>query len=180
MPQVVVPLTMLMEMGFSEQRSLRALLLNQFEQTRSLDWLLANIDNPAYDEPLGESDFGYLQQYIAVDPLKNAIDNNICTYSVTGDEFVRQKWYFCYTCGLVDSEGCCEVCAKICHKGHHLSEPNPESQFFCDCGASGACQCLRIDGDEVEMNEEDMEEEQDQDQDQEQGQEQEQEQEQLE
>lgn len=42
--------------------------------------------------------------------------------------------YFCYTCGLVDSKGCCSACAQLCHAGHDLVY-STHSRFFCDCGA---------------------------------------------
>lgn len=70
-----------------------------------------------------------------------ALKSNKCTFTVTGRQYVTQTWYHCYTCGLVDSEGCCESCMKVCHKGHKLSAPT-SSQFFCDCGSGGSCQAL--------------------------------------
>lgn len=40
-----------------------------------------------------------------------------------------------------DSWGCCLVCAKICHKGHTLSE-RKHGEFFCDCGQAGFCKAI--------------------------------------
>ncbi|KAL0024070.1 hypothetical protein WJX79_002966 [Trebouxia sp. C0005] len=68
-----------------------------------------------------------------------------CTFSGNGDDFIDQHWYFCYTCGLVDSKGCCSACAQVCHAGHDLVY-STHSRFFCDCGAGvprcPACKCL--------------------------------------
>ena len=47
-------------------------------------------------------------------------------------------------------EGCCSLCARICHKGHDIGYSR-KSSFFCDCGAEVAtaieqkrtsCKCL--------------------------------------
>ena len=35
--------------------------------------------------------------------------------------------YHCYTCGLVDTEGCCESCRNVCHKDHLVSEAQDSS-----------------------------------------------------
>ena len=58
----------------------------------------------------------------------------LCTYASTGNSFTEQHWYYCYTCGLTESEGCCSICVKVCHKGHDVSYSR-RSRFFCDCGA---------------------------------------------
>ncbi|MCI02286.1 auxin transport protein BIG, partial [Trifolium medium] len=59
---------------------------------------------------------------------------------------MEQHWYFCYTCDLTVSKGCCSVCAKVCHRGHRVVYSR-SSRFFCDCGAGGVrgsnCQCLK-------------------------------------
>ncbi|KAK9817780.1 hypothetical protein WJX72_002069 [[Myrmecia] bisecta] len=71
---------------------------------------------------------------------------NVCTFISSGEAFVEQHWYFCYTCGLVDSKGCCSVCAQVCHAGHDLVYSG-KSRFFCDCGAGvpgcPQCKCLQ-------------------------------------
>jgi len=71
-----------------------------------------------------------------------------CTFVVTGGDFSEQHWYNCYTCGLVWDQGCCSLCAQICHKGHDVGYSR-KSSFFCDCGAEVAansskppCKCL--------------------------------------
>ena len=66
-----------------------------------------------------------------------------CTFAATSLRHAYQLWRPCYTCGLVDSNGCCQVCAATCHAGHQLGEERL-SNFFCDCGSRGPafCQCL--------------------------------------
>jgi len=79
------------------------------------------------------------------DRVREAIRNNVCTFSVTGRNYAHQGWYYCYTCGYVDSEGVCESCRNVCHAGHHVSDRIRESSFFCDCGGTashGSCKCL--------------------------------------
>ena len=61
----------------------------------------------------------------------------VCTFAVTGSNFTEQHWYYCYTCGLTQSEGCCSICVKVCHRGHIVSYSR-RSRFFCDCGAGAA------------------------------------------
>lgn len=132
-----------MNMGFSRNRVFRGLLLNRFDQESTLEWLLSNVDDPSLDEPLNINDVDLLHPRSA--SVDEAIEQNICTYSVTGDDYAVQNWYNCYTCGLVDGEGCCEVCVNTCHRGHKVSEVQRSSSFFCDCGASGKCQSLSSD-----------------------------------
>ncbi|KAJ3693241.1 hypothetical protein LUZ60_008721 [Juncus effusus] len=70
----------------------------------------------------------------------------VCTFTSSGSNFMEQHWYFCYTCDLTVSKGCCSVCARVCHKGHRVVYSR-SSRFFCDCGAGGvrgsSCQCLK-------------------------------------
>uniref|UniRef100_A0A1I7VYD8 Zinc finger in N-recognin family protein n=1 Tax=Loa loa TaxID=7209 RepID=A0A1I7VYD8_LOALO len=65
----------------------------------------------------------------------------LCTFASTAKEFVQQHWYNCYTCGMVEGEGVCSVCAVNCHRNHDLSYSKFGS-FFCDCGAKG-CVALK-------------------------------------
>lgn len=60
---------------------------------------------------------------------------SLCTYTSTGNQYVEQHWYYCYSCCLDGSEGVCSVCARVCHKGCELTY-SKFSRFFCDCGAS--------------------------------------------
>ncbi|KAL6600586.1 hypothetical protein ACP70R_045386 [Stipagrostis hirtigluma subsp. patula] len=75
-----------------------------------------------------------------------SLASKVCTFTSSGSNFMEQHWYFCYTCDLTVSKGCCSVCAKVCHRGHRVVYSR-SSRFFCDCGAGGvrgsSCQCLK-------------------------------------
>ncbi|CAN0876126.1 Auxin transport protein BIG [Linum grandiflorum] len=77
---------------------------------------------------------------------ERALASKVCTFTSSGSNFMEQHWYFCYTCDLTVSKGCCSVCAKVCHRGHRVVYSR-SSRFFCDCGAGGVrgsnCQCLK-------------------------------------
>ncbi|CAI0553248.1 unnamed protein product [Linum tenue] len=77
---------------------------------------------------------------------ERALASKVCTFTSSGSNFMEQHWYFCYTCDLTVSKGCCSVCAKVCHHGHRVVYSR-SSRFFCDCGAGGVrgsnCQCLK-------------------------------------
>ncbi|EOD21681.1 hypothetical protein EMIHUDRAFT_207692 [Emiliania huxleyi CCMP1516] len=57
----------------------------------------------------------------AVERRARQLACRVCTYAVTGSNFTDQHWYYCYTCGLTQSEGCCSVCIRVCHAGHVVS-----------------------------------------------------------
>ena len=65
----------------------------------------------------------------------------MCTFARNGANYVQQHWYYCYTCGLVDSRGCCGACVQACHADHDTVY-SACSNFFCDCG-SGSARCVR-------------------------------------
>lgn len=67
----------------------------------------------------------YVSEETSVAPL--------CTYTTTGDQYVEQHWYFCYSCDLAGTDGVCSVCARLCHQGCELAY-SKFSRFFCDCG----------------------------------------------
>lgn len=77
---------------------------------------------------------------------ERALASRVCTFTSSGSNFMEQHWYFCYTCDLTVSKGCCSVCAKVCHRGHKVVYSRL-SRFFCDCGAGGvrgtSCLCLK-------------------------------------
>jgi len=71
-----------------------------------------------------------------------------CTFAQSGQQFVEQHWFQCYTCGLTDSRGCCLSCVRLCHAGHDVVYA-ARSRFFCDCGGENGpreqavqCKCL--------------------------------------
>lgn len=77
---------------------------------------------------------------------ERVLASKVCSFTSSGSNFMEQHWYFCYTCDLTVSKGCCSVCARVCHRGHRVVYSR-SSRFFCDCGAGGvrgsSCQCLR-------------------------------------
>ncbi|KAL3677862.1 hypothetical protein R1sor_020818 [Riccia sorocarpa] len=77
---------------------------------------------------------------------EKALASRVCTFTSSGSNFMEQHWYFCYTCDLTVSKGCCSVCARVCHRGHKVVYSRL-SRFFCDCGAGGvrgsSCLCLK-------------------------------------
>lgn len=76
---------------------------------------------------------------------QETLNKRLCTFTTTGKNFSGQHWYYCYSCSLSFSEGCCSVCVQVCHAGHDVSYSR-YSRFFCDCGAGAVrgfkCQCL--------------------------------------
>jgi hypothetical protein len=66
-----------------------------------------------------------------------------CTYRQTGREYQMQHWYYCYTCDLVGSKGCCSVCVRRCHAGHQVAYSR-KANFFCDCGHSSHCKSMPV------------------------------------
>ena len=74
--------------------------------------------------------------------IRNAVNNGICTFTVTGNNFKRQKYYRCITCNMSEGEGACISCINSCHFGHSLSELKL-NYFFCDCTSHGNCKAMR-------------------------------------
>ena len=78
-------------------------------------------------------------------PLSTALSvpfsSQHCSFSNTYFRHAQQLWRPCYTCNLIDANGCCSVCAVTCHAGHQLGEERI-SNFFCDCGSRGPALCL--------------------------------------
>jgi len=72
-----------------------------------------------------------------------AVAGKCCTYAQTGNSYTEQHWYFCYTCKLQGSNGCCTVCVRTCHRGHDVGYSR-FSRFFCDCGASTTTACKAL------------------------------------
>ncbi|CAL0317336.1 unnamed protein product [Lupinus luteus] len=113
------------------------------EGSDSLEWDAASVD-----EDDATSDGEVVSIYKDDEDANNerALASKVCTFTSSGNNYMEQHWYFCYTCDLTVSKGCCSVCAKVCHRGHRVVYSR-SSQFFCDCGAGGVrgsnCQCLK-------------------------------------
>jgi len=67
--------------------------------------------------------------------IARSVAQGYCTFNVTKKSYAPQFLYHCLTCGLVGNLGCCEVCAKICHKDHKITQRGYSTGFFCDCGS---------------------------------------------
>ena len=67
---------------------------------------------------------------------ERSLASKFCTFTTSGSNFMEQHWYFCYTCDLTVSKGCCSICAMVCHRGHRVVYSRL-SRFFCDCGVGG-------------------------------------------
>jgi len=139
----------IVSMGFTSRQARRALLLNNLDAELALDWLLEHSNDPE-DAPLSASEARQILETVQsletraeesmATKVEKCIKDKKCTFVATGRNYAAQDWYHCYSCGLVDSEGVCESCAVVCHKGHKLSEKKKAGSFFCDCGA-GAYNC---------------------------------------
>ncbi|OVA16901.1 zinc finger protein [Macleaya cordata] len=119
---------------------------NQERESTSIDCDATSVDE---DEDDGTSD----GELASIDKdeeedssSERVLASKVCTFTSSGSNFMEQHWYFCYTCDLTVSKGCCSVCAKVCHRGHRVVYSRL-SRFFCDCGAGGvrgsSCQCLK-------------------------------------
>ncbi|KAK2663188.1 hypothetical protein Ddye_001762 [Dipteronia dyeriana] len=104
--------------------------VDEDEDDGTSDGEVASIDKDEEEDPNSE----------------RALASKVCTFTSSGSNFMEQHWYFCYTCDLTVTKGCCSVCAKVCHRGHRVVYSR-SSRFFCDCGAGGVrgsnCQCLK-------------------------------------
>jgi len=80
-----------------------------------------------------------------IEEEKTADDNDVCTFVKTGAQHQTQHFYYCYTCNLVNSKGCCTTCAKKCHQGHDVVYAR-STRCYCDCGdgtGPNPCKCLK-------------------------------------
>ena len=57
----------------------------------------------------------------------------VCTYYFTGNQYLRQPFYFCHSCFTNPRAGCCYQCMQTCHLGHNISFKG-SINGFCDCG----------------------------------------------
>ena len=98
------------------------------------------------------------QFFISLYEVPCFIANQMCTFRDTAllvtqnikDKknvvIVRQLWYNCKDCNLVEKNVCCNVCAKICHANHELTFADYSKSFSCNCGANedGSCFALNL------------------------------------
>ncbi|XP_042440937.1 auxin transport protein BIG-like [Zingiber officinale] len=119
---------------------------NQESGSVSLDCDATSADEDD-DDATSDGEFGSIDKDEEDDnDSERALASKVCTFTSSGSNFMEQHWYFCYTCDLTISKGCCSICAKVCHRGHRVVYSR-SSRFFCDCGAGGvrgsSCQCLK-------------------------------------
>jgi hypothetical protein len=101
-------------------------------------------DNPHMEMDDSNTIFGNAEQR-PTHALKQALENGICTRSVTGDRHDYQPWYECLTCKL-DLEhlesGICQSCVERCHKDHVTYQRWTHTRSFCDCiHTAKGCEC---------------------------------------
>jgi hypothetical protein len=131
----------MIDIGFLEQRARKALLLARFNLEDAVEWLALHQDDSDIDEPLSFAQLKALNAVVprvgitVCDALRAAIDAGVCTFAVTGKQFVPQYWLSCETCNFGEREGVCVSCARRCHRGHKLSAPKASRRFYCDCQA---------------------------------------------
>ncbi|KAL8124720.1 auxin transport protein BIG isoform X1 [Apium graveolens] len=119
---------------------------NQEGNSTSIDCDATSVDEDE-DDGTSDGDVGSIDKDDEEDSNnEKTLASKVCTFTSSGSNFMEQHWYFCYTCDLTVSKGCCSVCAKVCHRGHRVVYSR-SSRFFCDCGAGGVrgsnCQCLK-------------------------------------
>jgi len=134
-PALISPLV---DMGFSESRTIKALIINMLNTEIAVQWLIDHSDDPDIDEPLPPSSLlriAYAYHLIPNPELEQCLSSSICTFTLTQRHYVAQHYYMCHTCQLIGGRGCCGSCARICHAGHQVEGPRPSESFFCDCGA---------------------------------------------
>ncbi|XP_075510636.1 LOW QUALITY PROTEIN: auxin transport protein BIG-like [Primulina tabacum] len=145
--------------SFSSRKNVENLVLTVNQGPTSVDCDNASVDDDDEDDGTSDGEVGSEDKGDEDDNnSERALASKVCTFTSSGSNFMEQHWYFCYTCDLTVSKGCCSVCAKVCHRGHRVVYSR-SSRFFCDCGAGGvrgsSCQCLKprkVTGSSIETN----------------------------
>lgn len=143
LPDVAESVQMMVEMGFSESRARKAMLLARGSLADAVEWLAEHQNDADIDAELTYTQLRALEYIVAcadapvLPSLRDAIDAGVCTFAVTGKFYCPQVFYRCETCRFGESEGVCASCAKRCHRNHQLSEPQNSTRFYCDCQATG-------------------------------------------
>ncbi|OHT14173.1 hypothetical protein TRFO_03247 [Tritrichomonas foetus] len=73
-------------------------------------------------------------EWVISNKLKIIGFDTVCTFSFTGVSYASQQWYECFDC-FTAPEGCCEFCARHCHKHHPILDKG-FAKAYCDCGHS--------------------------------------------
>ncbi|KAH0788076.1 Zinc finger in N-recognin family protein [Histomonas meleagridis] len=61
---------------------------------------------------------------------------NKCSIQENGVKYVKQKMYYCSTCGIVGNLVVCEACARVCHASHDVCLADEGKCALCCCGTS--------------------------------------------
>ena len=130
----------------SRKNSENLILPANTESSASIECDATSVDEDE-DDGTSDGELGSIDKDEEEDSnTERALASKVCTFTSSGSNFMEQHWYFCYTCDLTVSKGCCSICAKVCHRGHRVVYSR-SSRFFCDCGAGGvrgsSCQCLK-------------------------------------
>lgn len=56
-----------------------------------------------------------------------------CTYTYLKTNYIEQEFFRCRTCFSGSTDGCCSVCARLCHTKHDTYSIGYQSAY-CDCG----------------------------------------------
>ncbi|KZV25002.1 auxin transport protein BIG [Dorcoceras hygrometricum] len=133
--------------SFCSRKNAENLVLAVNQGPTSVDCDDASVDDDDEDDGTSDGEVGSIDKGDEDDNnSERALASKVCTFTSSGSNFMEQHWYFCYTCDLTVSKGCCSVCAKVCHRGHRVVYSR-SSRFFCDCGAGGvrgsSCLCLK-------------------------------------
>ncbi|KAK2986274.1 hypothetical protein RJ640_021843 [Escallonia rubra] len=133
-------------LGSRKNSDTLVLSANQEGVSTSIDCDATSVDDDE-DDGTSDGEVGSVDKDDEEDTnSERSLASKVCTFTSSGSNFMEQHWYFCYTCDLTVSKGCCSVCAKVCHRGHRVVYSR-SSRFFCDCGAGGvrgiSCQCLK-------------------------------------
>eukprot|EP01091_Cochliopodium_minus_P010214 TRINITY_DN2666_c0_g1_i1.p1 TRINITY_DN2666_c0_g1~~TRINITY_DN2666_c0_g1_i1.p1 ORF type:complete len:259 (-),score=69.79 TRINITY_DN2666_c0_g1_i1:29-805(-) len=138
-------ITMLLEMGFEESVCKKALYLNNLDPQKAMEWIIDHHGDPNLRTPLSREMIRELAIQYSKKPsqgIEECIKSGKCTKSLSGTTHMYQNWYQCFTCNIENNEGVCETCAKKCHAGHQLSDPN-FGKFYCDCGDHKKCKLFK-------------------------------------
>jgi len=75
-------------------------------------------------------------------PLHMLCSNDVCSFTWTGKNHIKQVIFECQTCGLTETLCCCSECVRVCHKGHVVTQKKNPPTAYCDCWEKCCCKSL--------------------------------------
>lgn len=78
--------------------------------------------------------------------IARAVKDGMCTFTATGANFHKQKWWKCVECSAAAGGdfGVCETCQACNHKSHRKEFVGVQD-FYCDCGSGGGkASCITL------------------------------------